>query len=490
MTMVMCPNTQCGGKFNIPDEYLGKKVVCNRCKTTFRVQSNNGVVAAKRDSLPLPMGLSKEELPNRRTVAKQEVRPLLDELPLEGNKKRAKRKTTGGPGRRSILLCSVRVAIFVVGLLIFISFFKSSYSEVYGCIEITSSEIRVHVYEFFPDSTLGFDFRRLSESPWREKFPLKVNKEGDFDPKALKETVAAIERLHKLIQEKHNVKSDKIVIVSGSRVFKDVQNKEKNRKLLDRLVHDATGRNVDFVENSEKELELQTGILIPEKLLERTVFIDLGNSGCRGGCPTKKGKPAYLDVTGVKAFTESMKKHAANGKATGGRSDKQMDIYIKAASELANGEFRATLIKALQDKENGELNGMLTGRRRIELVGGIPWVIATYKNPKGRDQTHTRLTVQQIEEFYSEVRRLRTYPEFQLPSDLPEDLRKKLNDDAEVMRTVIPPENLIAGTEMLRILMEELRFGDPGREIYFHNYGQEAIVLRFMQKMWEQTSKK
>jgi hypothetical protein len=49
---------------------------------------------------------------------------------------------------------------------------------------------------------------------------------------------------------------------------------------------------------------------------------------------------------------------------------------------------------------------------------------------------------------------------------------------------------VIAGTEMLRVLSEELRFNDPGREVYFNNYGQEALVLGLMQKLWEKSAKK
>jgi hypothetical protein len=147
-------------------------------------------------------------------------------------------------------------------------------------------------------------------------------------------------------------------------------------------------------------------------------------------------------------------------------------------------EFAAALRNDLKEK------GELTGRLRFQLVGGIPWVVTTYKNPAGRADTHTRLTVQDIDAFYKDFRAARTYPAFNLPSGIKQDLANKLAGDNKIMRKKIEEEYVIAGTEMLRVLSEELRFNDPGREVYFNNYGQEALVLGLMQKLWEKSAKK
>jgi hypothetical protein len=494
--MAKCPNTQCAATCRVPDELAGKRVVCKACKTRFAIGSNNGVLVQKKTgAIPHPEATEQEPLPLPDEDIDAEPLPLPDDDHTD--EKKSKR-------RRFAIMASAGAVGFliifgIIGIPLYYYVIKQS-QEIYGGIEITSSEIRASVYEFFPDTTLGFDFKKLSESPWNEKIQWKFSSDGDFDTDTLKQTVAVIARLHKEIQKKHKVKPDKIVIVCGSSVLKKINGKE-NQARLDGLVLEATGQHIKFVDSKE-EFDLQTSVLIPETLIEKTVLVDLGNGGCRGGCKTKSDR-IPLEAVGVTEFSESMINRANTLKSKPGQNpklkgdqntkpeidltDDAMDRYIAASAAIAMDDstgLRKSLRKAIQD------NGELTGRKRIELIGGIPWVVATFKNPSGRDQTHTRLTVKQMQEFYTEVRHFKTYPPLDLPSSITASLKKKLEDDREQMPKSIRQEKLIASTEILKVLAEELRFNDPGREIYFHNYGQEAIVLAFMQRMWEQATKK
>lgn len=496
MTKVKCPNDRCPAVLQVPDEFRGKRVTCKKCGTKFAIALDGSVTvprtgreAAPAEPLPLPVA---EEVPDE----------VDDREELDDREEREERDGSKGSALlrpRVLILLGVAglmlLSVCVIGGLLVVR--MTSKSELYGGVEVTSTEVRGSAYEFFPDSTLGFDFKRVSESPWDERvqwgFDKKEVEKGDFDRASLKEVADAITRMCKAVQKKHGVKSDNMVLTAKKGVFKALKPeraKEAEEQLI-KLVKDGTGLEIKFIEPKD-EIELQIGTLIPEKFAEKTVFFNLSNSGARGGCQTKSGKTVNLDATGVDAFTKKMIDRAtpkANGAVA--RDAKTRELYIKAAKDLAEDEgsdsLRASFRTALQQKENTQL----TGRKRIEIAGGIPWVVATYKAPAECDQTHVKLSVQQFQAFYADVRRANgDYPPLDLPKDLPKALKARLEADHERMPTVIPPENLIAGTEVFRVLADELAFGDAGREIYFHTHGQEAIVLGLMQKKWEKTTAK
>ena len=486
MIHVKCPNAECPASYQVSDDFLGKNVVCKKCKTKFKVENQNGTLARQKPaSIPTDLATA----------------PHVDGMTAE----RAK----GNTSNRGLVLLVLGLAGGGIALCLAVSciaglayyFWPGSArgSQVYGGIEISSTEIRPFAYEFSSHSSLGFDFRNVGEGIVKDKSLLAtLDKNGDFDPQALKDTVATIKTLHKQIRDKHHLPADRIVIACGSGVFKQIETRaeeeklsveekkkrvEKNKKRLQESVREATGQSLEFV-SAKMEADLQISVLIPEKMVEKTVLIDIGNSGCRGGCLTRSGKPEYLNVVGVKAVTEKIKKAAEAKGWKKGNPDRDRDIFIEAAAAVIDAEFRDPLVKELKNKEE------LTGRLRLELVGGIPWIVTTYKNPAGRGETHTPLASKDIDLFYKEFRKLRTYPEFTLPKGISEDLATRLTQDNETMRKKIPAEQVVAGTEMLRVLSEELRFSDPGREVYFNNFGQEATVLGLMQKMWEKTAKK
>lgn len=483
MAKVKCPNAQCPAVLQVPDEFRGKRVTCKKCSTKFAIAENGSIVVPKT---------------SREMVPAEPVLPLPEDEPLQEHDDLSDRGAAKPPGlmrpRNLILLGGAGLFVlflFALGIVLVVR--SSSKPEVYGGVEVTSTEVRASAYEFFPDAALGFDFSRVSDSPWDERIQWGIA-DGEIDQAALKEVVAAIGRMCKAVQKKHGIRSENMVIAAKKSVFKGLKTPERAEEVerqVVRLVQEATGVDVKFVK-PEQELEFQIGTLIPEKTADKTVFFSLSNSGARGGCQLKSGDPARLDALGVDAFTKKMIDRATpKAKGAVARDTKTRELYIKAAKELAEEEgtesLRASFRAALQQKYSAQL----TGRKRIELAGGIPWVVATYKAPSECDQTHVRLSVQQFQAFYADVRKSNgDYPPFEPPGAIPKPLKARLEADHERMSTVIPPENLIAGTEVFRVLADELAFGDSGRELYFHSHGQEAILLGLMQKKWEKLTAK
>lgn len=481
MIHVQCPN--CPANFHAPDEFLGKGVRCKRCNTKFKVGDTNGTVPKER---PVP--------------APTAVAPTRSETPQphEVGNAGAGRKGLylfAGLGVAGVFSCFAVICLVGIGVAWFK--FGGRSPEIYGGIDISSTEVKASVVRFYTDPEEGFNYEFVSEDKMKAKTDLKKpGPGGDLDPKSLEDTVTAISKYFKELQSEHNIPPDKIVIVFASGVFKGI---EKNKMLTEDLKKQIIARNKDklrdrvFAETKqnpefvtlEEELHLQIKSLIPEKEMDRALLVDLGNSNCRGGgyYTDLKTHKIFNPKIGVEAFLEKVIKHAelTRGYKNSDRPEVRRKMLADAAAEVVGVHFREPLKTELSNTPD------FVGRKRVELIGGIPWVTATYKNPEGRAKKHTKLTKQDIDDFYLEVRRELDYPAFAAPKGLDDKLTQKLNKEVDGMEKAVPVESLIAGTEMLKVLSEELSF--HRREVNFNNNGPKAIVLGFMAKMWEKGKK-
>jgi hypothetical protein len=481
MINVKCPNARCTATYQVSDEFLGRNVVCKKCKTKFKVESNNGALAK-----------------NRPATAPTEVATGVENGPANSaarNKGSLNRRLVfllSGLGVGGVAFCLAATCIVGLGWYFLTD---SRGPETYGGIEISSTTVKASVVKFFPDPELGFNYQFLSEDEMQMTTNLKnLGPDGDFDPDSLDKTVTAIATFFEEIKSKHKVPSEKIVIVFGSGVFKPIENNKmfsdeqkkqiiaRNKEKLRTRVLAATKRSVEFV-TLEEELELQIKSLIPDTKMDQTLLVDLGNSLCRGGAYDTKLKryTIFNPKTGVDGLLKKAEEEAVFRGYHKGKTPEQRKILGDAAANVANGYFRKALLMEM-DKTT-EING----RKRIELVGGTPWVTATYKNPSGRAKKHTKLSAQDVNDFYAEVRRTWAYPPFTMPTGVNDKLNRTLKSDVDQMERRMPVEKLIVGTEMLRVLSEELTFHH--REVYFNNNGQKALVVGFMTKLWEQRKK-
>lgn len=479
MISVKCTNTDCTASTQVPDEYLGKVLRCKKCNTKFTVVNTNGAVPKeKRPAVPTSVAPTVFERP-----APFKASP---ETPAEEGNAGGKRKQLyvfAGLGVVGIFFCLCVICVGGIGAAWLAWGGRSP--ETYGGIEISSTTVKASVVKFFADADAGFDYEFLTDEEMQVTTNLKkLGSDGDFDPDALDKSVRAVSTFFKDLQQKHNLPDDKIVIVAASGVFKKIEAGKlaRNQEKLRSRIYTETRHKMEMV-TLEQELERQIKSLIPEKQMDRTLLVDLGNSLCRGGGydTTLKRFTIFNPKIGVEGFQKKAEADAAKLGYKGSKRPDDRKLLVAAASQGADAHFRFALIEEM--KKTTEING----RKRIELIGGTPWVTATYKNPLGRANKHTKLTKQNIDDFYQEVRRDLAYPAFNPPKGLDDKLSRKLNADVDGMEKKIEVETLIAGTEMLKVLSEELTFGN--REVNFNNNGQKGLVLGFMTEMWEKGKK-
>jgi hypothetical protein len=486
MISVKCPNQNCPASFQVPDAYAGKNAICKKCKTKFKIGSKNG------------------KLPN--WIADVQHTPT--------QKNQAEKTSTNeviGPNRnRRFLFLGLAVCLSVGALSLaaclvwtgYLYIFQRS-PEVYGGIDISSKEVRVFVYEFHPDRQLGFNYRSVYNSDDNEKKSakkesrLKLTDDGEFDPAGLKQTVDEISSQCQMLQKKYSLSPDRIVILASSGAFKDVKKLGKENKWDDKKIKrliDADGKDLQSavlaatkipmeIVELKQELDLQIDSMIPERLQDDTAFIDMGSSACRGGC---KGKDSSFSVDGVLDLTEKVQSMAQKKGYGSNFSKGDRDILIETAKEVVNAEFRRQLTKELENKRQ------ITGKQRLEITGGVPFVIATYEKPAERLDTRRRLTRESIDHFYKDIREERDFPVFKPPVPFDGELKKSVEADLKMIRenNNLKPEYVIVGTEMLKVIAEELRFDRPDREVYFNNNGQQAALLGLMSRIWETSAKK
>ena len=494
MISVKCPNADCPAGFQAPDEYLGKSVRCKRCNTKFKVVNTNGLLP--KETPPTASAAIPATLYETTASFPAQPQPPLATPPQEGNADAARKRLYLylGLGAAGVFSCMAAACVVAIGFAW--SSWWSRSPETYGGIEISSTTVKGSVVKFYYDKEAGFDYDFLSEDKMKAKTDLKnVGPGGDLDPKSMDDTITAISTFFNEIRDKHHVPPDKIVIVFASGVFKGIEKhkalttedqkkqmiQQNKDKLRDRVMA-KTKRSPEFVDLTQ-ELELQIKSLIPGKEMDRALLVDLGNSNCRGGgyYTELKTHKIFNPKIGVEAFLEKAVKHAKNRGYKNSNRPEHRKILAAAVAETVGVNFSDPLADELKKTPD------FSGRKRIELIGGIPWVTATYKNPSGRSLKHTKLSKQQIDDFYQEVRRDLDYPPFSMPKGLDDQLTQRLNKDVDSMEKNISVESLIAGTEMLKALSEELTFHK--REVYFNNNGLNALVLGFMTKLWEKGNK-
>ncbi len=479
MAKVKCPNPECQTVSPIPDAILGRPVRCKKCNTRFTAEALPAEAAAPGDSGVMTVVA--------RRVGALRSGVFLKETMVAGETAAVPAAPPRRTAPRLLAALAVALPILLAGGFVAIkalggrdagggaSAGPAASGEIYGGIEIGSSGVNATVVELFPDPELGYDYRTLWQKSLDTGLVQGVDKNGVFNPAALKDTIQAVQTFSHKMTEDFGLPPDKLFIVAGSGPFKgvrdrkDLKDAEKDVLLAASQssvrdgVKQATGQKVDFM-RPEKEGELQFNGLVPQKNAMTGVLIDVGSGASRGGYrDADAGLFIPFEGPGLKRF-------AAKVRAQAGK-----DPFADVAARLAEKELREPLREAVARKAG------LVNLKHVYLAGGIVWVLATFQRPAERDKTNVPLSVEDVEKF---AERVRAHPGG-LPPFPPLDgvapkLRAKLEKDQARIQSRFNHEQLVAGVELLRALVAEMQLQNPGRELYFTTYGQISWLLAYI----------
>jgi hypothetical protein len=340
-------------------------------------------------------------------------------------------------------------------------------AEVYAGVEIGSTGVKGVVAAVRPDPELGYNFDRV----WTPKFgnPSLVTgmeRTGRFDPEALRDAVRDVAAFCAKVRAEHGLPPGRLHVVAGSGLFSAVKDKPariaENQAALADAVRQATGLEVQFV-TAEREADLGLSTVVPPKFSGVALSIDVGGGNT---------KVAYREVDGrlvsgeLKYGTKTFRDEAR--KAAGGDPTK-----LAAKAELLRDQLLVPGLSRLSERRSGLLN-----RERVYLYGGIVWAMATALHPEATGR-YVELSARDIEDFHAQLRE----SSGKLPRAALERLGGPLREEMEAewnrVRDVFQPDDLVAGSELLRAVSRAYGLGS-GRKLYFPRFGVVGWLLSYL----------
>jgi hypothetical protein len=476
MATIQCPNPQCKTKSTVADGLLGKKVRCKICDTPFVASAVTGesVTAAP----PQRAGPGPKLKTSTGTVAAVPTVPAAPAAPLAVVVRRTGDGTAGG----STIWCVAALLAFVLPITAAVTFVALNWKaevgeggpasvERFGGIEIASKGVKFVVFEVFPEERLGYDYREIAKGSSATNLVTGLKETGRFDAQALKATAKAAGKFVEHLQEKHGLPLDRIVIVGSSGLFEALDDRpaDERARLVsqnkDRLVKAVgeviAGRGVRFLD-VEEEVKHALRAWVPTKYRDAAVVIDVGSGATRGGYQDAAGIRHTFTMPGIKSFGKQIK-----AKPQGRES------LSATADRLAPRALHEPLQRHIERAPG------LRSHDRVYLGGGVVWVLATCQHPADQEGSYVKLTVADINDFAD---RLRKDPDFlktfRPPADLDEKKREAVSKQVAKMQENFLPEELVAGAEVLRTLVTELKL--DRKELAWYRRSDNTGLMSFV----------
>ncbi len=336
-------------------------------------------------------------------------------------------------------------------------------AEVHGGIEIGAKGIKATVLDIIPDPK-GYEVTVKLADTTNTTLVAGLARTGSFDSKAVEETATVVGRYFTKMKSEFHIDPKHIYIVGSSGLFSPLQDKPDevrvNQQTLADSVRTATGVSMVFID-AKREAELSIAGVLPRRFRDEAVLIDVGSGNTKGGYVTAQNEIISVGVPyGTVSFTELVKK------AGGSFADK--------ARKLRDEKLAPTLKKELIDKPE------MTTRPRVYLSGGIVWATATLTHPS-ETAAFTPLSVNDLDDLQ---KRLEAdpgkFPSPALSSIADEAKRKQALAEIQKVQKVFSPEQLLAGTHILKALAGEMHLEDGNRQVYFARHGYLGWILAYV----------
>jgi hypothetical protein len=454
-----CPN--CKIESEVPDQFIGRHVTCKKCKQDF-------VVSAPK-------------APSRTTAIAQAPAasaPTVVAHPM----------SAGGGGLRLAvwgLAAAIAFLLPVVAAGGFVAWKWKGKSaappapEVYAAIEVGSSGVTYTVFEF--SKRPGQDFDSYEIVVFESK-PTEITKGMGktlaLDKEGLKKTTEAIRECYQKLKNDDKVAADRIFLVGSGGLMGAIRNRkdlseakkkiliEENNGELRRAVKAAVGTPIGFV-SPEEEAEHQLHAIVEPNNLDTGMYIDVGTGATRGAYRSPSGRIHKLQVAGVRELADGGKRHPGGVTGKGGK---------RLIGTLVGTPLRK------QVKEQPELRS----RRNVYLSGGIVWALSTCLHTKAQVApiergAYVELSSQDLKDFAAYVRKDNNYlKSYEPPADLTDEEKTKARAEIKRAQGPFPPDRLLAGTEILAALSEELEL--EGKTLKFHRYANVAWLMSYIVK--------
>jgi len=329
----------------------------------------------------------------------------------------------------------------------------------HGGIEIGAKGVKATVLEVTPGKE-GFRTKQLFSKT--ANTTLAALKDGKFREDAIDETGEEVEKFFKLMQDELKVPPKNIYVVSSSGLPKP-----PNRDAFVKVIKDRTGKDLRTIDANTEVMLTIMGI-VPPDLRATSLLTDIGSGNTKGGY-LEKGTPgaeprlvAFSVPLGTVTFTAQVKK-------AGGAK------FVETAARLRETALEKPIADAVTK------NPGLAKRERVYLSGGMAWAMVTLLKPETVEESFVPLTADDIENFHKLVtQNPAAFPKVALDKIKDDKVRAQADKEAARVRDVFTPENLVAGSEILRALANSLQL--KGKQVFFPRFGYVAWIQAYVEE--------
>jgi len=335
----------------------------------------------------------------------------------------------------------------------------------FGGIEIGSKGVKATVVRLNIDIT-------GNEVNYATRFDTSINTDfTSFTDRSFNETVAAFALLKKILSERFLIADDnQFYAVSGGVVSQaEIQNQTARLPKLQSAIRQAINnmnKDVALLDGC-KEAELSHMGIVRYEYRMSSALIDIGSGNTKGGYfpDVNASLKCFLFPHGSKSLANIIKSD----------SIKRYFALLKQAVDAFRRDSISPAFNAISPIRN---------KPNIVLSGGICWAIATITKPETLDMAYVTITRNEVEAFRNKILNdfdaLVNNPEIiTMRISRAEDREKVLKDIRRIFNDVFDQKSLLAGTEILIAVMNELSTGVK-KTFRFARAGQVGWISGFI----------
>jgi branched-chain amino acid transport system substrate-binding protein len=207
--------------------------------------------------------------------------------------------------------------------------------------------------------------------------------------------------------------------------------------------------------SADNECGLTFRWITPRTRYREVVVIDIGSSNTKACYVDDPGRPGQApSIRGFELLPLGTKTFADRVRAELQKRGLDSTTFASVARELRRGEIRQLLEQANRN------NPGLSSLPRLYLAGGIVWATSNLTRPCPTDPNWEVFKTNEIVTLGNRLRAGRSYYFDPACIKNNDDLRKQVESEINRIQRTFSPEDLIAGTELLQGMAEQLRFNE------------------------------
>jgi hypothetical protein len=333
----------------------------------------------------------------------------------------------------------------------------------YGVIEVGSKGVKAYAFDYERAQTPGCQEdgdRYLGCLNLQQVPPVNVS---PIKETALQDTVAAVATQEQELMQRYAVAPDRLFVVLSS----GLSTIPHRDNLIASIAERINPKNpIDLISADNEAQYALNGVLqmIPARYRSdrrRTaVLMDIGSGNTKGSYIEKTGKSERFVSLSVPWGTTTVTKEI---------DEHRGDVSFTAAAETWRKNVLLPILHDEFERKPGAVN-----RQRVYLLGGLPWALVTLTQPQDKHK-FPPINIEQIDRLYRDA----TADDAE--ARLCQNSKTIEGSDIDRVCNAFSVNNLVAGLQILKALVQEMKLDKRNKLIFFFRDSQFAWPLGYLQ---------